>query len=150
MIETSRSHDLFQRAKELMPGGVNSPARAFGAVGGEPIFIERGEGPYLFDVDGNRYIDYIGSWGPMILGHAHPAVILAIRTAVDRGTSYGAPTERENLLAEAIIQAVPSDRKGAVGEFGHRSDDERDSAGSRLYGAGQDREVHGQLSRARG
>ncbi|HBV63134.1 MAG TPA: aspartate aminotransferase family protein, partial [Rhodopirellula sp.] len=78
-----------------MPGGVNSPARAFGAVGGTPLFIERAEGPYLFDIDGRRYLDYIGSWGPMILGHAHPEVIEAITKAAQRGTSYGAPTEAE-------------------------------------------------------
>lgn len=103
-----RSHEIFQRAKELMPGGVNSPARAFGAVGGEPIVFERAEGAYLFDVDGNRYIDYIGSWGPMILGHGHPRVREAIHRAVDRGTSFGAPTPGENELAELIVQAVPS------------------------------------------
>jgi glutamate-1-semialdehyde 2,1-aminomutase len=91
-----------------MPGGVNSPARAFGAVGGEPVVIERAEGAYLFDVDGNRYIDYIGSWGPMILGHAHEAVTDAVHAAVERGTSFGAPTEAESELAELIIQAVPS------------------------------------------
>jgi glutamate-1-semialdehyde 2,1-aminomutase len=94
-----------------MPGGVNSPARAFGAVGGSPLFIERAEGPYLFDIDGNRYIDYIGSWGPMILGHAQDEVIEAITAAAQRGTSYGAPTEAESLLAEQIIEAVPSIEK---------------------------------------
>jgi glutamate-1-semialdehyde 2,1-aminomutase len=91
-----------------MPGGVNSPARAFGAVGGEPVIMARGEGAYLFDVDGNQYVDYIGSWGPMILGHAYPKVTEAITTAVRRGTSFGAPTEAENALAELIIEAVPS------------------------------------------
>lgn len=106
-----RSHQIFSRAKQLMPGGVNSPARAFGGVGGEPIIFERGEGAYLFDVDGNRYIDYIGSWGPMILGHGHPQVREAIHAAVDRGTSFGAPTEAENELAELIIAAVPSVQK---------------------------------------
>ena len=106
-----RSHEIFTRAKELMPGGVNSPARAFGGVGGEPIVFARGAGAYLFDVDGNRYIDYIGSWGPMILGHAHPAVSDAIHAAVDRGTSFGAPTEAENELAELIVAAVPSVEK---------------------------------------
>jgi len=94
-----------------MPGGVNSPARAFGGVGGEPIVFERGVGAHLFDVDGNRYIDYIGSWGPMILGHAHSRVTAAIHAAVDRGTSFGAPTEAENELAELIIAAVPSVEK---------------------------------------
>jgi glutamate-1-semialdehyde 2,1-aminomutase len=106
-----RSHAIFQRAQQLMPGGVNSPARAFGGVGGEPIVFERGEGAYLFDVDGNRYIDYIGSWGPMILGHAHPAVVEALHAAVERGTSFGAPTEAENELAELIVAAVPAVEK---------------------------------------
>ena len=110
-MDRSRSHTLFTRAKELMPGGVNSPARAFGAVGGEPIVMSRGEGAYLFDVDGNRYIDYIGSWGPMILGHANPAVVAAIADVAPRGTSFGAPTEGENELAELITEAVPSVEK---------------------------------------
>ena len=110
-MNRERSKALFARARQLMPGGVNSPARAFGAVGGEPIEIERGEGPFLWDVDGNRYIDYIGSWGPMILGHCYPAVVAAIKQAADRGTSFGAPTEAENELAELIISAVPSVEK---------------------------------------
>jgi glutamate-1-semialdehyde 2,1-aminomutase len=104
----TKSHEIFARAQQLMPGGVNSPARAFGAVGGEPVIMARGEGAYLFDVDGNQYVDYIGSWGPMILGHAYPKVTEAITTAVRRGTSFGAPTEAENTLAELIIEAVPS------------------------------------------
>ncbi|MEW4455694.1 glutamate-1-semialdehyde 2,1-aminomutase [Bremerella sp. JC817] len=107
-MSRTKSHEIFARAKHLMPGGVNSPARAFGAVGGEPIVFERGEGAYLYDVDGNRYIDYIGSWGPMILGHLHPVVKEALHAAVDQGTSFGAPTERENTLAELIIDIVPS------------------------------------------
>ncbi len=111
MISHPKSQALFQRAQQLIPGGVNSPARAFGAVGGEPPFIERAKGPFLWDVDGNRYIDYVGSWGPMILGHAHPVVLEAIHAAAEQGTSFGAPTERENLLAEAIIEAVPSVEK---------------------------------------
>lgn len=94
-----------------MPGGVNSPARAFGGVGGEPIVVERGEGAYLWDVDGNRYIDYVGSWGPLIFGHAHPQVVAAIETAARRGTSFGAPTTAENELAQLIIDAVPSIEK---------------------------------------
>lgn len=107
----SRSQSAFARAKQLIPGGVNSPARAFGGVGGEPLFFARGDGAYLQDLDGNRYIDYIGSWGPMILGHAHPRVTAALHEAVDRGTSFGAPTEAESELAELIIQAVPSVEK---------------------------------------
>jgi glutamate-1-semialdehyde 2,1-aminomutase len=103
-----RSQQAFARSCRVIPGGVNSPARAFGAVGGQPIFIARGEGPYLYDIDGNQYLDYIGSWGPLILGHAHPAVVRAIEEAVRRGTSFGAPTEQETLLAETIIDAMPS------------------------------------------
>lgn len=102
------SRTAFLHAQQLLPGGVNSPARAFGGVGGEPIFFERGAGAYLFDVDGARYIDYIGSWGPMILGHAHPAVVEAVQRAAARGMSFGAPTEAESELAELIVEAVPS------------------------------------------
>ncbi|MCU0959005.1 MAG: glutamate-1-semialdehyde 2,1-aminomutase [Pirellulaceae bacterium] len=108
MLIHTQSHALFHRALQLMPGGVNSPARAFGAVGGEPVVIERAAGAWLYDVDGNRYLDYIGSWGPMILGHAHPAVTEAVLRAVRAGTSYGAPTRAENDLAELIIELVPS------------------------------------------
>src|SRR6187402_3339539 len=107
-IKLNKSQAAFAHAKTLMPGGVNSPARAFGGVGGEPIFFERGEGAYLFDLDGNRYIDYIGSWGPLILGHRHPAVVSAIEVALRKGTTFGAPTEAESELAELIIDAVPS------------------------------------------
>src|SRR5262245_52673423 len=111
MDRRDKSHNAFERAKRLMPGGVNSPARAFGGVGGEPIFFERGEGPYLFDIDGNRYIDYVGSWGPLILGHAPPVVTSALEKAAQRGTSFGAPTEAESELCELIVQAVPSVEK---------------------------------------
>ena len=104
----SKSKAAFDRAKRLMPGGVNSPARAFGGVGGEPIFFDRGAGAYLYDLDGNRYIDYIGSWGPLILGHAPPRVVAAVQAAAERGTSFGAPTEAESEVAELIIAAVPS------------------------------------------
>src|SRR5437868_11084128 len=98
-----RSREAYERACRLIPGGVNSPARAFGGVGGEPIFIGGGEGAYLYDVDGNRYVDYIGSWGPMILGHGHPRVTAALEEAVQRGTSYGAPTEAESELCQLIV-----------------------------------------------
>lgn len=104
----TRSHEAFQRACRLIPGGVNSPARAFGAVGGQPPFIERGEGPYLIDLDGNRYLDYVGSWGPLILGHCHPRVVQAVEAALHRGASFGAPTEAESQLAELIVAAMPS------------------------------------------
>jgi glutamate-1-semialdehyde 2,1-aminomutase len=103
-----RSREAFQRAYRLIPGGVNSPARAFGAVGGEPLFIARGQGPHLIDIDGNEYLDYIGSWGPLILGHAHPRVVQAVEEALRRGTTFGAPTELETHMAELIVDAVLS------------------------------------------
>jgi glutamate-1-semialdehyde 2,1-aminomutase len=99
---------LFERAQKVIPGGVNSPVRAFRAVGGTPRFIARAQGPYLFDAEGTRYIDYIGSWGPMILGHGHPAVLEAVQKAAIDGFSFGAPTEREVELAEEILSLVPS------------------------------------------
>lgn len=108
MMQRNRSKAAFEKAKGLIPGGVNSPARAFGGVGGTPIFIDHAEGPYLYDIDGNRYIDYIGSWGPMILGHAHPKVVEAISNVAKRGTSFGAPTEMESRMAELIVSMVPS------------------------------------------
>src|SRR5688572_3037678 len=107
-VGTRRSTQLFEEARRVIPGGVSSPVRAFKGVGGTPRFIERGEGPYLYDVDGNRYIDYVLSWGPLILGHAHPAVVEAIVNQAGRGTSYGAPTQLETELASLIIEAVPS------------------------------------------
>jgi glutamate-1-semialdehyde 2,1-aminomutase len=107
-MKTTESERLFARAQELFPGGVNSPVRAFRGVGGVPRFIAEGKGAYLWDVDGNRYIDYVLSWGPLVLGHAHPAVVEALSVAIGRGTSYGAPTAVENQLAELVIATVPS------------------------------------------
>ena len=104
----STNQDLFERAQRVIPGGVNSPVRAFRAVGGTPRFIKRGEGAYIIDAEGKRYIDYIGSWGPMILGHGHPAVLEAVTAAAREGFSFGAPTEREIELAEEILKLVPS------------------------------------------
>lgn len=103
----NRSSQLWREAQEVIPGGVNSPVRAFRAVGGDPPFIERGEGPYLLDADGQRYVDYVLSWGPLILGHAHPAVVEALRAAIGNGTSYGAPTGLETALARKIIALMP-------------------------------------------
>jgi glutamate-1-semialdehyde 2,1-aminomutase len=108
MTTVDRNQQLFDRAKVLIPGGVNSPVRAFRAVGGTPRFVQRAQGAYFWDANGKRYIDYIGSWGPMILGHGHPAVVEAVQKAVLEGFSYGAPTEREVELAEEIIKLVPS------------------------------------------
>jgi len=107
-VRNEKSKVLFERAQSLMPGGVNSPVRAFKAVGGTPFFVAKGEGCYLWDVDGNRFIDFVCSWGPLILGHAHPEVVAAVKEAVERGTTYGAPTELEVALAEKIQQAFPS------------------------------------------
>ncbi|MEI7591230.1 MAG: aminotransferase class III-fold pyridoxal phosphate-dependent enzyme, partial [Deltaproteobacteria bacterium] len=105
---TDHNLALFERAQQVIPGGVNSPVRAFRAVGGSPRFIQRAKGAYMWDANGQRYIDYIGSWGPMILGHGHPAVVEAVQRAVLEGFSYGAPTEREVELAEEILQLMPS------------------------------------------
>lgn len=114
MPDTSQrpnSDAQFARAVQSIPGGVNSPARAFGAVGGTPPFIASGQGPWLTDIDGHQYIDYIGSWGPHILGHRHPAVIQAIQSALETGTSFGAPTVAESELAELVIELIPSVQK---------------------------------------
>ncbi len=107
-MKIDKSISLFHEAQTLFPGGVNSPVRAFRAVGGQPLFIERGEGPYLFDVDGNRYIDYVLSWGPLITGHAHPDVVKAIQEAALLGTSYGAPSPLELELAKSIMEFMPN------------------------------------------
>ena len=107
-MKNDRSHDLFTRALELIPGGVNSPVRAFKSVGGEPFFAARAEGAYLFDVDGNRYVDYVGSWGPMIAGHAHPQVLDAVARTMRDGLSFGVPNALEVTMAEAITEIVPS------------------------------------------
>ncbi|EKP94897.1 glutamate-1-semialdehyde 2,1-aminomutase [Thermaerobacter subterraneus] len=104
----ARSRELWERARQLLPGGVSSPVRAFAAVGGTPRFIDRAKGPYVTDVDGIRYVDYVMAWGPLILGHAHPAVVQAVQRQAEQGTAYGAPTEVELALAEAITAAMPS------------------------------------------
>ena len=107
-MQRENSRRLFEEAQRLLPGGVDSPVRAFRAVGGEPFFVASGAGARLTDVDGNDYLDYVCSWGPLVLGHAHPAVVAALREAVERGTSYGAPTELEVRLAALVQEA---DRK---------------------------------------
>lgn len=110
MSATEQSANLFERASAVVPGGVNSPVRAYGAVGGTPRFIASGHGPYLVDVDGNEYVDMICSWGPLLLGHAHPAVVEAVRETASLGTSYGAPTEGEVALAEEIVARAPVEK----------------------------------------
>ncbi|MBU5611700.1 MULTISPECIES: glutamate-1-semialdehyde 2,1-aminomutase [Geomonas] len=107
-MQNSRSSQLFQQALKSIPGGVNSPVRAFRSVGSDPLFIKSAAGPMIFDEDGNGYIDYVGSWGPMIVGHCHPKVVEAIKKAAESGASFGAPTELEITLAEMVIKAVPS------------------------------------------
>lgn len=105
---TSRNHQLFEQSQQYIPGGVNSPVRAFKSVGGEPVFFQRGEGAYFWDADGKSYIDYVGSWGPLILGHAHPDVVKAVQAAAQNGLTFGAPTEAELEIAKLICQMVPS------------------------------------------
>ena len=107
-IKTTKSEEIFTAAQKLMPGGVSSPVRAFKSVGGQPIVFDSVKGAYIWDVDGNRYIDYVGTWGPAICGHAHPEVIDALHQALEKGTSFGAPSALENVLAEMVIDAVPS------------------------------------------
>src|SRR5512135_1833087 len=107
-MKIDKSVRLFEEAQQLLPGGVDSPVRAFRAVGGQPLFIEHAEGPYLLDVDGNRFIDYVLSWGPLITGHAHPSVIRAVQEAAGKGTSYGAPSPLEITLAKKIIEFMPN------------------------------------------
>jgi glutamate-1-semialdehyde 2,1-aminomutase len=107
----AKSEAAFERAKRVIPGGVNSPVRAFRSVGGTPVFVREANGCMLVDIDGNAYIDYVMSWGPLILGHANPLVIAAVRDAAERGTSFGAPTEAETELAELVISMVPSIEK---------------------------------------
>ncbi len=106
-FNTKKSEEIFADALKLMPGGVSSPVRAFKSVGGQPIVFDRVQGPYIWDVDGNQYIDYVGTWGPAICGHAHPEVIAALKAALEKGTSFGAPCVQENVLAEMVIDAVP-------------------------------------------
>lgn len=107
-FKTTKSEEIFAAAQNLMPGGVSSPVRAFKSVGGQPIVFDRVKGAYIWDVDGNKYIDYVGTWGPAICGHAHPEVIEALHQALEKGTSFGAPSVQENILAEMVIDAVPS------------------------------------------
>lgn len=104
----SRSQELWQRAQKVIPGGVNSPVRSMAAVGMDPLFLRSGRGCLVEDVDGNRYIDYVGSWGPLILGHADPDVVAAVKKAAEKGTSFGAPTEAEVLFAEMLTRLMPS------------------------------------------
>ncbi len=104
----TKNEILFERSQQIIPGGVNSPVRAFRSVGGTPVFFERAKGAYFWDADGKRYIDYVGSWGPLVLGHAHPEVVEAVQRAAERGLSFGAPTEAEQQMAALLISLLPS------------------------------------------
>ena len=126
----TNSQTLFEHALEIIPGGVNSPVRACKSVGADPLFIDRGEGCLIYDADGNRFIDYIGSWGPLILGHRHPAVVDAITAVLKRGTSFGAPTDLEIQLAEMVIDAVDSVDLVRMVNSGTEADHERYSSGA--------------------
>jgi glutamate-1-semialdehyde 2,1-aminomutase len=142
-----RSRKLFEQSQQLIPGGVNSPVRAFRAVGGTPVFFREGKGARLVDEDGREYIDYVGSWGPLILGHAHPDVVSAVTAAAQRGLSFGAPTALELEMAQLLTRSLPSVEQGAARELGNRGGDERPAPRARLYRARGDREVRGLLSR---
>jgi len=108
MSQNPSQAELFNQAQAVIPGGVNSPVRAFKGVGGDPVFIDRAKGAYIWDADDKRYIDYVGSWGPMILGHAHPDVINTVKISAEKGLSFGAPTAIETQMAERVCQLVPS------------------------------------------
>jgi hypothetical protein len=145
----SKNQDLFLRAQKTIPGGVNSPVRAFRSVGGTPRFFTRGEGAYAWDADGKRYIDYVGSWGPLVLGHAHPQVQEAVQVAVSRGLTFGAPTEPRWRWPSLLTQLLPGHGHGASGLFRHRGDHERHPPGARLHRTRRHRQVRGLLPRPR-
>ena len=146
-MSAQTNSSLFERAQRVIPGGVNSPVRAFRAVGGTPRFIQRAAGAYMWDAEGRRYIDYIGSWGPMILGHGHPAVLDAVHRAALDGLSFGAPTEREIELAEAIIHLVPSVEQVRLVSSGTEAGMSAHPPGARRHRAQQDHQVRGLLPR---
>ena len=146
---TTASDSLFAKAQALLPGGVNSPVRAYKAVGGTPRFIARAEGARVWDEDGHELLDYVGAWGPMILGHRHPAVIKAIERQLASGLAFGAPTALEVEMAATVTRADAVDRDGAVRQLGNRSDDGRAAAGARRHEPATRHQVRGLLSRSR-
>ena len=146
----TQSEELFARAQRLIPGGVNSPVRAFKAVGGTPLFIRKAEGARMWDADGKGYIDYMGSWGPLILGHAHPSVIEAITQSAARGTSYGAPCAAEVELADRVVRLVPSIQKVRFVSSGTEATMSALRLARGFTGRTQDPEVRRLLSRPRG
>ena len=148
-LDTSTSRALFDRASAAIPGGVNSPVRAFTSVGGTPRFMASARGPWLTDADGHRYVDLICSWGPMILGHAHPAVVEAVREAAGGGLSFGAPTLGRDRARRGDHRAGRAGRAGAAGQLGHRGDDERRPARPRDHRPHGRRQVRRLLPRPR-
>ena len=140
---------LFGRARAVIPGGVDSPVRAFGSVGGEPYFVARAEGVHVWDVEGRRYTDFVQSYGAVILGHSHPVVVEAVQRAAERGTSYGAPTEGEVLLAEAIVERVPSVDRVRLVNSGTEATMTASAGRPGLHRPGPGRQVRGQLPRPR-
>ena len=148
-MPASESTRLFNRARRVLPGGVNSPVRAFGAVGGRPPFIERARGARLYDVDGRSYIDYVMSWGPLIHGHAPAELTRALRSAAGRGTSFGAPTAQEVELGRLVCRLVPSIERVRFVQLRHRGDDERHPGRARRHRSRPDRQVRRLLPRAR-
>ena len=137
-MKNKKSRALLDNAVKYIPGGVNSPVRACGSVGGDPLFIDRADGSKIYDADGNCYIDYVGSWGPMILGHRHPAVIDALKDVLESGTSFGAPTALETDLAKLVTETVPSVEMIRNGQLRHRSHHECPAPGPGGYGKGCD------------
>ena len=136
-MNNAKSLEAWDKSQHFIPGGVNSPVRNFSKVGGNPRFIRRGAGSKVHDIDGNQYIDYVASWGPLILGHADPRVIEAIKGTMVNGTSFGAPTTQETELAEIIVNAVPSIEKVRMVSSGNRGYDERHSISAGIYGTRQ-------------
>lgn len=132
----TKSQELFTKAQNYIPGGVNSPVRAYQSVGGTPPFITKGEGPYLYDEDGLRYIDYVNSWGPILLGHNHPDILQAVISAAQDGLSFGAATRREVEMAELLCSAYPLFGNGTFGKFRHRSSNERYPGRAGIYRTG--------------
>ena len=135
-MKRDQSEKLFAEALRYIPGGVNSPVRAFRAVGGQPFFVNRASGAKIWDVDGNELIDYVGTWGPAILGHAHPKIISAIKSTAECGTSFGIPNPLEVKMAKLISERVPSVAKRPHDQFGHRSLHERHPARARIHQTG--------------
>ena len=148
-MKLERSIAAFARARAVIAGGVNSPVRALGAVGLSPVFMKSGSGAMLYDLDGHEYLDYVMSWGALLLGHAHPAVTRAIANAAMRGTSFGTPTELESELAELIVSMMPSIERLRFVSSGTEATMSAIAAGARIHRALQDREVRRLLSRAR-